>query len=210
MKRCLFFALVLSLFVQSQAVADPVNILVNGSFETGPAIPSGSFTTVGGGSAAITGWTVTGGSIDYIGPSWTVSDGIRAIDLDGNSSIGGIRQTFSTTVGSTYLVSFDLAGNADGAPRIKNVNVTVDSFSQSYSFDTLGKNRSSLGWQKVNFSFVASGSSATLAFASLSPSGNSFGALIDNVSVITGDVSSVPEPSSILSLGTGLALFSIY
>ncbi len=67
------------------------NLLTNGSFELGPAIPGGSsFVTLSGGSTAITGWTVTGSTIDYFGPSWTVSDGIRAIDLDGAFSTGGM------------------------------------------------------------------------------------------------------------------------
>ena len=161
------------------------SILLNGSFEQGPAIPGGSsFLTLSGGSTAITGWTVTGSNIDYIGPSWSVSDGIRAVDLDGNSAIGGIRQSFATTPGLTYFVSFDLSGNPEGAPQVKQVSVSVDGFTQNYSFDTAGQTRATLAWQYVNFSFLASGASATLSFTSLSPGGNSYGALIDNVSVV--------------------------
>jgi uncharacterized protein (TIGR03437 family) len=164
--------------------SNSVNLLVNGSFETGPAIPGGSsYLTLSGGSTAVTGWRVTGSTVDYIGPSWKVSDGIRAIDLDGAFSTGGIQQTFSTITGRTYLVTFDLSGNPDGPPQIKQVRVAVDGFNQDFPFDTQGQTRSTLTWQNKSFTFVASGTTATLSFLSLSSSGNSFGALIDKVSV---------------------------
>lgn len=117
-----------------------------------------------------------------------MSDGIRAVDLDGAFSTGGIQQTFATVLGQTYDVTFDLYGNSDGGPQIKQVRVSVDSFLQDYSFDTQGQTRSTLIWQPTAFSFVASGSSATLSFASLSPSGNSWGGFIDNVSVVASNL----------------------
>jgi len=179
-------------------------LITNGSFETGPSIPSGSsFRTLSGGSTAITGWTVTGNTIDYFGPSWSVSDGIRAVDLDGAFSTGGIQQTFATDLGQTYDVAFDLSGNPEGGPQIKQLRVSVDSFLQDFAFDTQGQTRSTLIWQPTAFSFVASGSSATLSFASLSPSGNSFGGFIDNVSVVAS--TPIPEPSTMLLLDSGLA-----
>jgi choice-of-anchor C domain-containing protein len=151
-------------------------LLTNGSFEVGPAIPSGqSYVTVSGSSTAITGWTVTGSTIDVIEPGWAVSDGTRAIDLDGAFSIGGIQQTFATIAGATYIVSFDLSGNPDGAPQIKQVRVSVGEQQHDFSFDTTGQTRSTLIWQPTSFSFTAPGTSATLSFQSLSPAGNSWG-----------------------------------
>ena len=51
------------------------NLLVNGSFETGTAIPprtltGGGYLPLNPGSAAIDGWTVTQGEIDYVGGYW--------------------------------------------------------------------------------------------------------------------------------------------
>lgn len=100
------------------------------------------------------------------------------VDLDGAFSTGGIQQTFSTTPGRTYLASSDLAGNPDGAPQIKQVRVTVNGINQDFAFDTQGQTRSTLIWQNKSFTFVASGMTATLAFRSLSPAGNSYGALL--------------------------------
>jgi choice-of-anchor C domain-containing protein len=134
------------------------------------------------------------------------SDSVHAVDLNGRDSIGsGIEQTFATLIGEIYSVSFDLSGNPEGLPQVKQVRVAVDGVSQDYSHDSLGQATSALIWESLGFSFIASGTSATLSFTSLTPQPNSYGALIDNVSVIdTGSASSVPEPSTLLLLGSGL------
>jgi choice-of-anchor C domain-containing protein len=201
--RLLVFA---SLFAAATPTfADP--ILVNGSFEMGPVV-GGHDVDVAAGSVDITGWIVTGdgpSAIDYLGPAWDVSDGVHAVDLDGrNSLFSGIQQTFSTVAGFVYQVSFDLSGNpgdspGNGLPLVKQARVMVDGFSQDYSFDSSGQALDALVWQAMTFSFVASGSSATLAFTSLTPTPNSYGALIDNVSV-----TAVPEPPAAALLGCGV------
>ena len=45
------------------------------------------------------GWTVTRGSVDYIGPYWQHADGRRSIDLNGNEP-GAIAQTLRTRPGA--------------------------------------------------------------------------------------------------------------
>ncbi|MCB1800132.1 MAG: choice-of-anchor C family protein [Gammaproteobacteria bacterium] len=194
------------------------NLITNHSFEAGPAVPGGqSFVTVGGGSTAITGWLVTGSTIDVVEPGWNVSDGNRAIDLDGAFSIGGIQQTISTITGATYDVTFDLSGNPGfpgqaAGPQVKNVRVAIDSFTQDYQFDTQGLTPATLTWQPNSFSFTASGDSATLSFASLSPGNNSWGAMIDNVSVTqrsNGGTGTAPTPAVAGLLVAGLACFGL-
>lgn len=163
---------------------------VNGSFEDG--ISPGSFTTIAGGdSTSITGWTVTGDSVDYIGSYWTAQDGSRSIDLDGNGQ-GGVSQTFDTIAGTKYNVSFWLAGNPDGAPTVKSVQVgATGNASNLYTFDTTGHDKSNMGWAEYTYNFIASGASTTLFFASQNP--GAYGPVLDNVAI---SAAGVPEPAT--------------
>ncbi len=207
MRRFLGFVVVLSVFVPATAYASP--ILVNGSFETTSGIPNNGELLAG--STAITGWTVTGTSlsndvIDYLDPPWDVSDGIHAIDLDGRNALGGgIYQAFATAVGETYAVSFDLSGNPDGGPLVKQVRVAVGGFTQDYQFDSSGQSVAALNWQPIAFSFLAVNATTTLSFTSLTPTPNSYGPLIDNVAVNEApkDLTPVPEPGTLALFGTG-------
>lgn len=161
---------------------------VNGSFEAG--VPAGSFTTVAGGnSSSITGWTVIGNSVDYIGSYWTAQNGARSIDLNGGAQ-GGIQQTFDTLAGVQYNVTFWLAGNADGAPITKNVLVNADGGTGGlFSFNSTGTSKANMGWSKYTYNFLAAGPTTTLSFAS--QDAGAFGAALDNVSV-----AAVPEPAT--------------
>jgi choice-of-anchor C domain-containing protein len=160
-------ALLLAISFPQRARAD--SILINGSFELGPPPFSNQDIDIPSASTAITGWLVTGNGIDLLGYPWDVSDGIRAIDLDGRSP-GGIEQTFATDVGQTYVVSFDLSGNpgngqpGTGLPIIKQLLVSVDDFAQQYAFDSSGLTIEALTWQTIMFSFIASDTTATLSF----------------------------------------------
>ena len=166
------------------------NLIQNGSFENG-ANP-GLFQTINAGSTVITGWTVSQGTIDYKGTLWQASEGSRSLDLSGGND-GGIQQTFNTTVGETYRVTFDLAGNTFTSPTIKDMRVSAGGSSADFSFDTTGKSNSNMGWLSKSWDFTANSTTTTLEFISLS---NSFaGPVLDNVSVIA-----VPEPSSVLGL----------
>src|SRR6516162_5240865 len=86
----------------------PVNLLLNGSFEEGPE--AGQFKPLDKGSTAIKGWTVTRGQIDYVGSYWKAAHGQRSIDLHGSPGYGGVAQTFATSKGQRYRVTFSLAG----------------------------------------------------------------------------------------------------
>ncbi len=183
----------------SALIVPPVqaaNLIQNGSFETATVNP-GSFLQLDAVSTAITGWTVSQGSIDYIGTLWQASNGSRSLDLSGENA-GGIQQTFNTTVGKTYRVTFDLAGNTFTSPTIKDMRVSAGGSSADFSFDTTGKSNSNMGWLSKSWDFTANSTTTTLEFISLT---NSFaGPALDNVSVIALSPPSIPEPSSVLGL----------
>ena len=167
-----FLALALAAALCGAAHAAPFQ---NGSFETGPT--PGGYVTLSAGDTQITGWTVTGDSVDYIGSYWPAADGSRSLDLSGNAG-GGVAQAFDTVAGRTYRVGFALAGNPDCAPTVKTVQVQATGApSVNYSFDATNSSLSSMGWAAQTYTFTAT--DPTLAFASLDKT--SCGPALDNV-----------------------------
>ena len=114
MKRILpaLFALVCA----ASASAAP---FTNGSFDIGapgPLEPVNCYQFDVTGNT-IPGWTVSVGSVDWIGPCiWPSHNGTHSLDLLGSGKIGGVQQTFDTIPGTTYLVSFQLSGNPGAVP----------------------------------------------------------------------------------------------
>jgi choice-of-anchor C domain-containing protein len=164
----------------------------NGSFElsTAAANPGSAFTTLFGGSTAITGWTVGGDSIDYIGGYWQPEDGSRSVDLSGNAN-GSISQTFDTVAGQRYAINFFLAGNPDGGPAAKvAITSATGGPAQSDTFTVTGSDsHANMGWQAYTYNYTAASASTTLSFASAT--GTAYGPALDNVSVM-----GVPEPAT--------------
>jgi choice-of-anchor C domain-containing protein len=128
-------------------------------------------------------WTVTRGDVDLSGKGfWQTADGNQSLDLDGSVQ-GTVAQTFATQPLVSYEVSFALAGNPVAAPAVKTGQVLVNGrVAQNFSFDTTGKTKANMGYVQRRFTFLATDTSATLAFASTTtPSG--YGPVIDNVEV---------------------------
>jgi choice-of-anchor C domain-containing protein len=158
------------------------NLIINGGFDQGPQ--PASFETYAKGSRAIPGWLVTMGSVDIIGPNWRDADGgHNGIDVDGTPGPGAIAQSFATTRGTKYTVSFALAANPECGPTIKRLFVTAGNASRRYSFDTSHTSTAHMGWQWKSFTFTAAGTRSTLTFTSLDPIGSLCGPAIDAVRV---------------------------
>ena len=175
------------------------NLVLNGSFETGTS-PGASYTALGTGSTAIADWSITSGSIDYIGGYWQAHDGTRSIDLDGTSA-GTIRasQSIATSIGQQYLVSFWMAGNPDGTPNIKTVDVSFGSSgAQIFKFDDTGFSKTNMGWKLESFLYTATGTLSDLSFQSATQ--GAYGPALDDVSV-----TAVPEASTWAMMILGFA-----
>ena len=179
MNRTKLAALLLAAATTTGLMAAPFQ---NGSFEIGTLANTGNFDILGAGSTAITGWTVVGDGVDYI-ESWVASNGIRSIDMLSCGISAGVQQTFDTVPGSTYKVTFDLAGNPDGG--VKTLSVTAGSASANYTFDTTGANATNMNWVTRSLSFTANSTSSTLTMLGgvLGGGGSCAGSVIDNVTV---------------------------
>jgi len=170
----------------------PSSLIRNGSFEEGPG--TRAFLNLAGGSTALPGWVVTGEGIDLVGPGyWQSADGTYAIDLDGSARSrttpphvkGGIAQTFATTPGKRYRVTFDLAGNPNRPPSKKPMRIKAAGQSMDFLFDATGKTGRNMGWIPTTWTFTATGDSTTLEFTSLTESPQTgYGAAIDRVAVV--------------------------
>ncbi len=188
--------------VMAGAAGQAVGVtIVNGDFEQATVDPGGFYVVLAGGSTAITGWTVTGVDVEYVGTFWQASSGLRSLDLSG-SGAGGIAQTFVTSLGQSHRVMFDLAGNPDAAPAVKTVNVSVNGRNQNFTFDTTGKSRANMGYVPMTFDFTAVGDSTSLAFTSLDTS--FAGPVLDNVRV-----TATPEPSTFAMGGIALVMLGL-
>ncbi|MER7770805.1 choice-of-anchor C family protein [Kitasatospora sp. NPDC096140] len=152
----------------------------DGSFES-PKAPAGSFTNLATGQT-IGPWRITAGNIDLIGAGfWQAAEGDQSVDLNGGTG-GTIAQTFTTTPGTAYSVTYALAANPAGGPAVKTGKALIDGQDfQDFSFDSTGKTMAAMGYVGRQFSFVAQNSSTTLTFTSTVA--GAYGPVLDDVQV---------------------------
>jgi Protein of unknown function (DUF642)/PEP-CTERM motif len=190
--------------------------ITNGSFET-PVVPVGGFTNFGNGSTLINGWTVIGapggvsivsGTFAQNGISFPAQDGAQWLDLtgDGTNSNEGVAQTFATTAGSQYTVSF-WVGNVNNPGGIFGTTSTVDVLFDDTALFTATNASTVTGtqtWEQFTTTFIATGSTSTLDFVNGDPATDNSNGL-DNVSVNLSNAPppTIPEPSPLLLLGSG-------
>lgn len=203
----------------ASSTALSANLLTNGSFEVLDTVAPGVFAAPHGhsanfGSTGITGWNIIGqqnGNIDIVvNPIWINQDGQRGLDMEGSRGTMGVSQSFATSIGSTYLVSYWMAGNVGGGNAIKTMQVDVIGIASLYSseakFDVTGKSYAAMGWRNDTFQFVADSTSTLLSFLSTEGSGF-WGPALDNVSVeLVSPTAVVPVPGALPLMLAGLGV----
>jgi len=116
------------------------------------------------------------------------------VDLDGSSFVSGVFSNHVDLIGgTTYLLSFDLAGSHRG-PRADTVHVNFGSAAASYMLN------SEDAFSTYTLSFTP-GSNGAYRFNYLDVSGDNRGLFLDNVSV-----TAIPEPMTSSKLLGGLGL----
>ncbi len=199
------------------ALAGPMNLITNGSFEMGTNPPAtNSYADLGIGSTRLSGWTIAGsgnpnavivwGQTGY----WTAENGSYSVDLGIGATLS---QTVTVTPGATYELSYYVSGlsTVPGAnPKNKTLNVTVGSTAlPSYTFVSGSNSRTNMGWVLQTHSFQPTSNSVTIIFAD-GNGGRRWGPILDNISLMqTAEPPAVPEPAMGLLFGTMLALLPL-
>jgi choice-of-anchor C domain-containing protein len=178
---------ILALFLGAELVAAPVpkpkpdqNLIANGSFEEGPEVESHK--PLDKESSAIKGWTVTRGQIDFIGTFWKSGEGKHSVDFHGSPGYGGIKQSFSTTKGQKYKVTFSTAAT----PGVTGLGIIVEAASEKKTFKVESGNNSNtdMKWEVRTWEFTATDKTTTIEFYTTGEGGdNCRGPALDDVKV---------------------------
>ncbi|MEU3188586.1 DUF642 domain-containing protein [Streptomyces sp. NPDC006923] len=156
--------------------------LSDGSFET-PVVPYPVTFTEPVAGESIGPWTVGGDSVNLNSDrQWDAADGSQSLDLSGVGP-GSVSQTIPTLPLTSYVVTYQLAGNPDYGPALKTGALQVNGATvQNFSFDITNRSRRDMGYVRQTAVFTTLlGSSVTLTFAGTSP--GAAGAVIDDVRV---------------------------
>lgn len=183
------------------------NLLVNGSFELGP---NPDYYPGTGGDTTVTGWTGLATGYEWFVPSTvyggiygSASDQLACVDLANLTySNGGIGQTFATTAGAQYMLTFDMTTSTyAGRSGYGAMSASVDSgFSTTSSAYSVTNNQLPFVWTSYSLLFTAQASTSTLRLECFQDANLNF-AVVDNARI-----EAVPEPASVVALASGALL----
>jgi hypothetical protein len=179
-----------------------------GSFELGAFVSGGGNPNRAGagymgllpGDHTIVGWTVggPGDGIDWLTkPTFNADTGNRSIDLQ-HLTDSSIATVIPTVAGNVYEISFATASVSD----YSNVGtISAGSLMNQVFVAPFSPALDSQVFVPFSFVFTATGATTMIQFSATGPN-SAYGPVIDSVNV----VSSVPEPSSLAILLSGLGV----
>jgi hypothetical protein len=155
-----------AVYSNSPAAAE---LLVNGSFESGFAA-----------------WSATGNLLIQSVTPYVATDGTNLVGFNGANTApnGVLSQSFATTPGVTYTLTFDLGVlSYNTAQQQMKVNVAGTGTLVSQTIVITGVGGGNSNWLPQSIAFVANSTSTTLTFTDTSLSTAGLDHLLDNVSV---------------------------
>ena len=195
------------------------NLLVNGNFEQNDRHTYANYYTsedlayipLGD---SVPGWSFSH-SVDLYGPVHAPQNGSQFLDLVGGGPLSAtfsIQQTFATTAGQSYQLSFFYGNNEQLATALASFTASLTGGAVTIwtqDFTHTGDTYYAHDWTSFSLTFVANSSSTTLKFLDTShfptnydPSYTVGGSTLDNISV----VAVVPESGGI---GAGLMALAV-
>ena len=124
--------------------------------------------------------------------------------MSGFFSGASISQTFATTPGVTYTVTFDLSGNPGGIPETKTLFVVATGgTAEIYTYTLTSNSLGNMLWQSHNYTFTAVDTSTMLIFTTLDDS--SYGPALDNVAISS--IADPPTTATVCHRNNGKAPF---
>ncbi len=165
--------------IEGRCPSAGVEILLDGGFEA-PRVQGEPYVPLSAGDA-IGAWSVDDGAVDLISQRyWKAAERRQSLDLDGSCGAGTISQVAPTEAGRSYQLCFALAGNPDGPPAVKTMEVWWgDQRIDSLTYDATGAERRHMGWTYRQYTVTATGSATRLMFRSLTP--GCYGPALDDV-----------------------------
>ena len=200
MKKIIALAALAAASVTASAAT---NLFTDGSFES-ISQAAGSWNTYN----SVPGWTVTQASFIPSshgleirnGVAGSAQDGSNFIELDGYEN-DRITQSFATTIGQTYEVSFWYQNRAGVDASSEGFDAVV--LSGGVSSASLVGNAASNAWLQEKIIFTAGSNISTFTIDATGAS-DGYGTSFDNFSAVA-----VPEPATMGLFAAGLAMLGL-
>jgi hypothetical protein len=168
---------------------------------TADAIVNGSF------EESLGGWKRTGNVQVVSEAPYSATDGQKLAVFNANQSLpsGTLSQSFTTTVGALYTLSFEVGAIGVISQQRLGLEVLGKSNLVAETISIAGLGGSSTRWLSRTFGFIANSTSTTLNFSDKSLSGNNIDLVLDNVRLVR-QVARTLTVSSSPSVGVGVSL----